>query len=50
MENTPKEIQIINGDGKDLDISPVYKHLSIQKPKAKEDQKKKIIIPAEKKK
>lgn len=46
----PKEIEIINGDGKELNISPVYEHLSIAKPKTKEEKKKEIVIPKEKKK
>lgn len=50
MSDAPKEIKIVNGDGKNLEISPVYKHLSIQKPKAKNEKKKEIIIPEEKKK
>lgn len=50
MNDAPKQIEVVNGDGKDLEISPVYKHLSIQKPKAKEEKKKEIIIPEEKKK
>lgn len=50
MDDAPKQIQVVNGNGKDLDISPVYKHLSIQKPKTKDERKKEIIIPKEKKK
>ncbi len=50
MDDAQKPIEIVNGDGKDLDISPVYKHLSIQKPKSKEEKKKDIIVPKEKKK
>ena len=50
MSDTPKPIEVVNGDGKDLEISPVYKHLSIAKPKTKEEKKKDIIIPEEKKK
>lgn len=50
MEETPKKIEIVNGNGNDLEISPVYNHLKIGKPKTKEDEKeKKIIIPEEKK-
>lgn len=51
MSNESKKIEIVSGDGKDLDISPVYTHLSIAKPKTKEDKNKdkKIIIPKEKK-
>ena len=48
MSDTPKQIQVINGDGKDLEISPVDKYISIQKPKTNQE-KKEIIIPKEKK-
>ena len=43
-----KDIEIVSGDGKDLDISPVYDHIDIEKPKEKKDDKK-IIIPEIKK-
>lgn len=43
-----KKIQVVPGNGKDLDISPVYKHLEIEKPK-EEKKKENIIIPEEKK-
>jgi hypothetical protein len=50
MEKAPRKIEIINGDVTDLDISPVYDHLKIAKPKTKDDGlNKKIIIPEEKK-
>lgn len=48
MDDKSKEIEVVNGDGKDLEISPIYKNLSIQKPKSKD--KKDVIIPEEKKK
>ena len=44
-----KQIEIVPGDGKDLDISPVYDHIDIERPK-EEKEKKKIIIPNNKKK
>lgn len=47
---TPKQIEVVSGDGNELNISPVYEHLSIGKPKTKEEKKKEIIIPKEKKK
>lgn len=50
MANEPKKIEIVSGDGKQLDISPVYEHLNVVKPKTNEDKKKKIIVPKEKKK
>ncbi len=47
-----KDIKIVNGDGKDLEISPVYNHLNSSKPNTKKDKKDKeeIVIPEEKKK
>lgn len=49
MEETPKKIKVVDGDGTDLEISPVYDHLTVGKPQTKENQKeKKIIIPEEK--
>lgn len=50
MSEESKEIKVVSGDGTDLTISPVYKHLSAVKPKPKEEKEKKIIIPEEKKK
>ncbi len=43
-----KDIKIVSGNGKDLNISPVYDHINIEKPK-KEKENKKIIIPDNKK-
>lgn len=43
-----KKIEVINGDGDDLEISPVYDHLDIEKPNI--EKKKEIVIPKEKKK
>lgn len=45
-EKEPKEIEVITGDGTELNISEVEKHLDIQKPKQKD--KKEIVIPSEK--
>ena len=52
MEDNPKKIEIVSGSGKDLDISDVSTHLTIAKPKIKdeEDKKKEIVIPQVKKK
>ena len=47
MEKDPKNIEIIPGDGKGLNISPVYDHIDIEKPKT-DKEKKKIIIPGDK--
>ena len=50
MADAPKKIEVVNGDGNDLEISPVYEHLKIAKPKTNEEKNKKIIVPQEKKK
>lgn len=51
MSDGNTEIQVIAGDGSELEVSPVYEHLNVAKPKTKEDEKKKkIIIPEVKKK
>ena len=46
-EKKNKKIKVVSGNGK-IGISPVYKHLQVEKPKIQE-KKKNIIIPEEKK-
>ncbi len=46
MDN--KDIEVVSGDG-NLNISPVYDNIDIERPK-EEKEKKNIIIPEEKKK
>ena len=48
INNSNKKIEIVSGNGKDLNISPVYNHIDIEKP-SKEKENKKIIIPKESK-
>ena len=43
--NAPKEIKIVSGDGSELNISDVEKHLDIQKPKQKDKIITKNISP-----
>lgn len=48
MSDENKEIRVVTGDDSELDISPVYEHIDISRPKSnikKED----IVIPQEKK-
>lgn len=45
----PKKIEIINGDGKNLDISPVNYHIKDTKPNPAEKKPKNIVIPKDKK-
>ena len=41
-----KEIEIVSGDGTELEMSPVFEHLNAVKTKTKneEEKKKKIVI------
>ena len=52
MSEGTKKIEVVSGDGKDLEISNVSTHLSIAKPKIKndDDKKQEIVIPQVKKK
>lgn len=49
-----KEIEVVNGNGSELEVSPVFEHLNAIKPKTKKEKEKekkeKIIIPEVKKK
>lgn len=47
IEDEKKEIEVVTGDGTNLEFSPVFDHLNVAKPKPKSenDKKKKIIIP-----
>lgn len=49
MSEEKKDIEIIKGDGSNLNISPVYEHISAAKPKSKDKNPKNIVIPNEKK-
>ena len=42
MSEENKKIEIVTGDGSDLDISPVYDHLNTGKPKTSDDKPKNI--------
>ena len=44
-KENPKKIEIINGNGKELDISPVYEHISTDKPKSAKKTKQNIVVP-----
>ena len=43
-----KELEVVSGDGTNLDISPVYEHLNNSIPKNKKPTN--IVMPKEKKK
>lgn len=40
-----KDIEIVSGDGSNLDISPVYDHLNVGTPKSSDKKPKNIVIP-----
>ena len=45
-KNPKKEIEVVNGDGKDLTISPVYEHIKSDDDQINENNKKQnIVIP-----
>lgn len=52
MEEKNNDIEVvIENNGESLEISPVYEHLTVAKPKPKpKEDKKSIIIPEVKKK
>lgn len=44
-EGEKKEIKVVNGDGKDLTISPVYEHIKSDNTPTNDNKKKNIVIP-----
>ena len=50
MNEEKKKIEIVDGDGSNLDISDVNDHLNSGKPKSSDDKPKNIVIPEEHKK
>ena len=52
QKDEKKEIEVVNGNLSELEVSPVFEHLNVIKPKTKKekDKKEKIIIPEVKKK
>ena len=42
-----KNLEVISGDGSDLNISPVYEHLNVAKPKTTKEKPTCIVIPKE---
>ncbi len=48
-EEKKKDIEVVHGDGKDLDISPVYDHIILDKPEPNTNKDEKIVIPEKKK-
>ena len=42
-----KKLEVVSGDGSSLDISPVYEHLNVAKPKSTKEKPTSIVIPKE---
>ena len=49
MVDNKKKIEIVDGDGSNLNISGVSEHLNAGKPKSSDDNPKNIVIPKENK-
>ena len=49
MSENRKNLEVVSGNGSDLDFSPVYEHISAAKPKCTDKNKKNIVIPKVKK-
>ena len=47
--NEPQEIEVIAGDGSELNISKVRDHLNVEEPSTSTPDKNKIVIPPTKK-
>ena len=45
-----KDLEVVSGDGSNLDISPVYDNINEIKPKSSHDKPLNIVIPKESKK
>ena len=48
MSDNKKNIEIVDGNGSDLDISPVYDNIKSAIPKDHDKKPKHIVIPKEK--
>ena len=48
-EEDTKDIEIVDGDGSNLDISPVYEDITDIRPKTNDEKPKNIVIPKSKK-
>lgn len=42
-----KDIEVVSGDGSNLDISPVYEHLNAGKPTSSDKKPTNIVVPKE---
>ena len=40
-----KKLEVVSGNGSNLDISPVYDHINVEKPDRANQKPKNIVIP-----
>lgn len=45
MNEDKKKLEVVAGDGSNLDISPVFEHTSAEKPQMNSEKPKNIVIP-----
>ena len=45
MDEEKKKLEVVAGDGSNLDISPVFEHTSAEKPQMNSEKPKNIVIP-----
>ena len=45
MEERKKDLEVVTGDDSSLDISPVYEHVSAERPQRDSEKPKNIVIP-----
>lgn len=46
----PGKIEVVEGNGKNLNISPVYEHIKDAIPKSSDDKPRNIVVPKDTKK
>ena len=46
--NEKKTLEVVSGDGSNLDITLVYDHINAENPKNKKEKPKNIVIPKSK--
>ena len=45
--NEKKNLEVVSGDGSNLNISPVYDHLNVSTPKTTKEKPKYVVVPKE---
>ena len=50
MSEENKNFEVVAGDGSNLNISPVYEHISAERPQKNSQKPKNIVIPKQKNK